>query len=79
MKRVVIDLSKLYFERAKLAELEDYINKALELAGEGQEVVLTGYIYQGQRLQPCQRVYTHLPSAEDIHRFHWVTIHWPDL
>lgn len=42
MKRVIIDLSKLYFEKAKLAELEDYINKALELAGEGQEVVLTG-------------------------------------
>ena len=37
-----IDLSKLYQDSAKLAELQGYVERALELAGEGQEVVLTG-------------------------------------
>jgi hypothetical protein len=37
-----IDVSKLYEGSAKLAELEGYLQKAAELAGDGQEVVLTG-------------------------------------
>ena len=37
-----IDLSQLYDGTAKLAELVAYEHKARELAGEGQEVVLTG-------------------------------------
>jgi len=37
-----VDVSKLYEGSARLAELRGYINRALELAGEGQEVVLTG-------------------------------------
>jgi len=41
MERVV-DVSKLYEGSARLAELQGYINRALELAGEGQDVVLTG-------------------------------------
>lgn len=39
---IEIDLSQLYTETAKLSELEDYERAALELAGEGNEVVLTG-------------------------------------
>ena len=41
---VKIDLSELYRENetAKLSELEEYERKAKELAGEGNEVVLTG-------------------------------------
>jgi CRISPR-associated Csx3 family protein len=39
---VVIDIEQLYGEQAKLAELDSYVAKAQELAGEGNEVVLTG-------------------------------------
>jgi hypothetical protein len=39
---VLIDLKALYPDTAKLADLPDYVAKALELAGEGNEVVLTG-------------------------------------
>lgn len=37
-----IDLSTFYSGTAKLSELEAYIQKAKELAGEGKDVVLTG-------------------------------------
>ncbi len=40
--RVVIDLKDLYGEVAKLDELPVYLQRAKELAGEGNEVVLTG-------------------------------------
>jgi CRISPR-associated DxTHG motif protein len=40
--RVVIDLKSLYGEVAKLDELPIYLERAKELAGEGNEVVLTG-------------------------------------
>jgi hypothetical protein len=39
---VTVDLETFYTNTAKLAELDLYINKALELAGEGNEVVITG-------------------------------------
>lgn len=39
---ILIDLSELFVETAKLAQLPDYERAALDLAGEGQEVVLTG-------------------------------------
>ena len=39
---VVIDLKNIYGEIAKIANLPQYIEKALALAGEGNEVVLTG-------------------------------------
>jgi hypothetical protein len=38
----VIDLQSLYTDTATLTDLPTYIAKALELAGEGNEVVLTG-------------------------------------
>ncbi len=40
----IIDISKLYAstENAKLSELDAYIRKALELAGEGNDIILTG-------------------------------------
>lgn len=39
---VLIDLKLLYGETAKLEDLPRYIDKAKELAGEGNEVILTG-------------------------------------
>ena len=39
---IVVDLKALYGETAKLALLPEYLEHALALAGEGQEVVLTG-------------------------------------
>ncbi len=44
MKTILIDLESLYSSTstAKLSELDSYIKKAKELAGEGNEVVLTG-------------------------------------
>lgn len=41
-EQVVIDVSTLYNKTAKIAELENYVNKAKELAGEGNNVILTG-------------------------------------
>ncbi len=40
--RVIIDLKSLYGEVAKLDELPIYLERAKELAGEGNEVILTG-------------------------------------
>ncbi len=42
MSEVLIKVNELYEERALLSELYSYIQKALALAGEGNEVVLTG-------------------------------------
>lgn len=39
---IVIDLSVLFDETAKLNSLDTYIQKALKIAGEGKRVVLTG-------------------------------------
>jgi len=39
---LLIDLKSLYTDTAKLSELSQYVTKALELAGEGNEVILTG-------------------------------------
>ena len=41
-KHVEISISSLYSDTAKLVNLPAYIEKALKLAGEGNEVVLTG-------------------------------------
>ena len=42
MEQRTIDLKSLYTDTAKLADLPDYVAKALELAGEGNEIALTG-------------------------------------
>lgn len=39
---IEIDLKALYGDTAKLSDLQGYVDKALGLAGEGNEVVLTG-------------------------------------
>ena len=39
---ITIELKSLYGEVAKLADLPDYIDKVIQLAGEGNEVVITG-------------------------------------
>jgi len=41
-ERKSLDLKSLYGEIAKIEELPAYIVKATELAGEGNEVILTG-------------------------------------
>ncbi len=44
MKTILIDLESLYSSTstAKISDLNSYIQQAKELAGEGNEVVLTG-------------------------------------
>ncbi|MEM2919113.1 MAG: CRISPR-associated protein Csx3 [Candidatus Altiarchaeota archaeon] len=42
IEKRIVDLKDIYGEIAKLSELQNYIKKALEIAGEGNEVVLTG-------------------------------------
>ncbi len=42
MENVTIDLSTFYTANAKLSDLDEYISKAQELVGEGNEVVITG-------------------------------------
>lgn len=39
---IIVDLKTFFEEQAKLSELDLYVKKARELAGEGGEVVLTG-------------------------------------
>ncbi|WP_427365706.1 CRISPR-associated protein Csx3 [Candidatus Caldatribacterium saccharofermentans] len=39
---VVVDLSVLFGERARISDLDRYIEQVKELAGEGNDVVLTG-------------------------------------
>jgi hypothetical protein len=41
-ERRTLDVRTLYGGTAKLAELEAYLQKAKEVAGEGNEVILTG-------------------------------------
>jgi hypothetical protein len=40
--QISIDLSAFYAATAKLADLPEYEHRALELAGEGNAVILTG-------------------------------------
>jgi len=42
MNLVSIDFNTFFTDTAKLSELDAYIAKAKELAGEGNEIVLTG-------------------------------------
>lgn len=39
---ITIDLKQIYGETAKLGELDAYTQEAIALAGEGNEIVLTG-------------------------------------
>lgn len=39
---IVLELNQFYDDKAKIPELNLYLNKARELAGEGNDVVLTG-------------------------------------
>ncbi len=39
---IVVDLSTFFKETAKLADLDSYIRKAEVMAGNGNEVILTG-------------------------------------
>lgn len=41
-ERRVVDLKALYGEQAKMGELPAYLEKVKALAGEGNEIVLTG-------------------------------------
>ncbi len=42
MKKITLDLENLYTRIAKLEDLSKYTDKALELAGEGNKITLTG-------------------------------------
>lgn len=73
---VVIDLSRLYEDRAKLAELPLYITEVKRQAGEGQEVILTGpapvwlYLKAAHALHGvARRLIYRSPAAGDIEVF----------
>jgi len=40
--KVVLDINSFFSDTAKLSELDSYIQKAKEITGEGNEVILTG-------------------------------------
>jgi hypothetical protein len=42
MSEVIISLEALYEDKARLADLSRYLEQVRGLAGEGQEVILTG-------------------------------------
>jgi hypothetical protein len=70
---VVIDVKALYGEQAKLAALPDYTARALALAGEGNEVVLTGagpvwlYLKLAHALHgKARRLIYRSPAAGDV-------------
>jgi len=41
-RQVIVNMEELYSEQAKLNEISDYVKKVLNIAGEGNEVILTG-------------------------------------
>ncbi|MEK7846649.1 MAG: CRISPR-associated protein Csx3 [Nitrospinota bacterium] len=55
---MVIDLNSLFSDTAKLSELDAYIQKAKDLAGEGNDIVLTG----------SAPVWIYLKIAHALHR-----------
>ena len=42
MEKLELDLNQLFDGTAKLSELDSYMTRSLELAGDGNEIVLTG-------------------------------------
>ena len=54
---ITIDLATFFSETAKLSDLSIYIEKALDLAGEGNDVAITG---KGP-VSPRAREYRPLP------------------
>jgi hypothetical protein len=42
MSNIILEINLLFTSTAKLSELDSYIQKAKDLAGEGNEIVLTG-------------------------------------
>jgi CRISPR-associated protein (Cas_csx3) len=70
---IVVDLKTLYGETAKLSLLPQYLEQALLLAGEGQEVVLTGaapvwlYLTIAHTLHgKAKRLIYHSPVTGDV-------------
>jgi len=41
-KKIILDLEQLYDQTAKLSDISSYLEKSTQIAGEGNEVVLTG-------------------------------------
>lgn len=70
--RIEVNLSKLYTQTAKLSHLDQYKQKAVELAGEGREIVLTGaapvwlYLAIAHELHgKARKLYYRSPALED--------------
>jgi CRISPR-associated Csx3 family protein len=42
LEQQIINLERLYKNAAKLADLNTYVKKALNLVGEGNDIILTG-------------------------------------
>ena len=73
---IIIDLSTLYTETAKLKHLSNYETTALKQAGEGNDITLTGaapvwlYLRIAHVLHgKAKRLYYHSPVTGDIEIF----------
>jgi len=71
--KITIDLSELHKGQAKLALINDYSAKVVEMAGEGNEVVLTGpapvwmYLILAHRLHGKAMTLKYLsPSTDEV-------------
>ncbi len=56
-EQVVVNVEELHNGQAKLNEISDYVKKALKIAGDGNEVILTG---QGP-------IWLYLKIAHELH------------
>ncbi len=68
-----VDLKSIYGETAKLAQLDAYVSQVLALAGEGEDVVLTGaapvwlYLRTAHALHgKARRLVYRSPAAGDV-------------
>jgi len=73
MTTVTLSLDKLFTGTAKLVELPEYIRRSQELAGDGNEVILTGaapvwlYLKVAHALHgKAKRLTYHSPTTGDI-------------
>ena len=72
-KRVVIDVQELYNGTAKLEKIPKYVEKAVQIAGNGKEVVVTGagpvwlYLCLAHALhgKACRLIYSS-PATGDV-------------
>lgn len=74
--QVIIDLRTFYNETAKLEDIPQYLNAARDMAGQGNDVVLTGqapiwlYLVVAHALHGlCRSLYYRSPVTGDVKIF----------